>query len=216
MKGYHIPYSADELVWLRENRTMPITDYHAAFVAAFARTDVSAGNLHALRKRHGWRTGRTGCFVPGQAAHNKGVPCEPGKGGNHPNARAHRFQAGDRRGMAARNYRPIGTERVVEGYLERKVHEDLPFHTRWRAVHIINWEAVNGPIPEGHALKSLDGDRLNTDAANWEAIPRALLPRLNGGRHKRRIAYDQAPAELKPTLMAMAKLEQRAMEARKS
>ncbi len=216
MKGHHIPYGADELAWLHHNRTMPIADYHAAFVAAFARTDVSAGNLNALRKRKGWRTGRTGQFVPGQAAHNKGVPCEPGKGAHHPNSAAHRFRKGDRLGRAARNYRPIGTERVIDGYLERKVHDGMPFKSRWRAVHLLNWEAVNGPLPAGHALKCLDGDRTNTDVSNWQLIPRALLPRLNGGPHKRRIAYDQAPAELKPTLMAMAKLEQRALEVRKA
>lgn len=67
------------------------------------------------------------------------------------------------------------------------------------------WEQANGPVPEGHALKCLDGNRLNTDPSNWTAVPRALLPRLNG-RHGRR--YDQAPDELKPVIMATARLKQ--------
>lgn len=209
MKGHHIPYSAEELAWLSDNRTMPIAEYHAAFVARFGRADVSAANLHALRKRNGWRTGRTGCFQKGQAAHNKGKPCPPGHGANHPNAVVNRFRKGERRGEAARNYKPIGTERINEdGYLERKVNDAMPFRSRWQAVHRINWEAINGPVPPGHALKCLDGNKLNTDPANWEAIPRALLPRLAGGnRYRRKLSYDDAAPEVRPAILTLARLE---------
>ena len=58
MKGQPIPYSAAEMAWLEEHRLLPIADYHAAFQAAFPRPDVSAANLHSLRKRKGWRTRR--------------------------------------------------------------------------------------------------------------------------------------------------------------
>jgi hypothetical protein len=54
---------------------------------------------------------------------------------------------------------------------------------------------------------------MNTDPANWELIPRALLPRLNG-RHT--LAYDPAPAELKPALLATAKLEHAARTLRRT
>lgn len=99
-----------------------------------------------------------------------------------------------------------------DGYRERKVNDDLPLQRRWRAVHLVEWEAINGPLPAGHALKCLDGDKTNTAPSNWQLIPRALLPRLNGrfGRD-----YDHAPAELKPTIMATAKLEHRLREIRK-
>lgn len=216
MKGHPIRYSAEELAWLSDNRTMPIGDYHAAFVARFGRDDVAAANLHALRKRNGWRTGRTGCFEKGQAAHNKGKKCEPGKGGNHPNAARFRFRKGERRGKAAAIYKPFGTERVTEdGYLERKIHDGMPFQSRWRAVHLINCEAVNGPVPEGHALKCLDGNRQNTDPANWEAIPRALLPRLAGGnRYRRKLAYDDAAPEVRPAILTLARLEHAARTAK--
>ena len=86
MKGHPIRYSAEEWTWLEANRAMVISDYHRAFCEAFGRADVSAVNLHSLRKRKGWRTGRTGCFVKGQEPVNKGKPCAPGTGGRHPNA----------------------------------------------------------------------------------------------------------------------------------
>lgn len=215
MKGVWIKYSAAEMAWLEANRTMPISDYHAAFNKLFGR-DVSAGNLHALRKRKGWKTGRTGQFAKGQAPANKGQRCPEGVGGRHPNAQRSQFKKGNRTGQANLNYQPIGTERMCkDGYLERKMHDGLPLQSRWRAVHLVEWEAINGPIPEGHCLKSIDGDRTNADPANWQLIPRALLPRLNGGRAKKHLAYDDAAPEVRPALLAIAKIDHRARELRR-
>ncbi|WP_323015689.1 HNH endonuclease signature motif containing protein [Devosia sp.] len=212
MKGHPIKYSAAEMAWLEDNRLMVISDYQKAFVEAFGRGDVSAANLHSLRKRKGWRTGRTGCFEKGAEPHNKGVPCPPGKGGRHPNARKTQFRKGNRTGQANRNYKPVGTERLSEdGYREIKVHDGLPRQSRWQLVHRVEWEKANGPIPEGMALKCR-GDRLNTDPSNWQLVPRAILPRLNGGRRKKHIAYDSAPEEIKPLLISVAKLEHQVRE----
>lgn len=210
MKGHPIVYSAEELAWLEANYALPIGDYHAGFCAAFGRDDVSASTLRSLGKRKGWRTGRTGHFEKGDVPFNKGKPMP-----FHPNSAATRFKPGCRGGRAAEIYKPIGTERLSkDGYLERKIHDGMPFQSRWRAVHLLNWEAVNGPIPPGIALKCLDSDRANTDAANWIAIPRAMLPRLNGGTHKRALAYDEASPELKPIILDVARLEQQARTAR--
>lgn len=216
MKGRWIVYSAAEMAWLEANRLLPIGEYERAFNAAFSR-DVAPANLHALRKRKGWKTGRTGCFAPGQAPPNKGQKCAPGTGGLHPNAKRTQFAKGERRGVAVKLWKPIGTERLSkEGYRERKIHDGMPLQSRWRAVHLIEWEALNGALPGGHCLKCVDGDRTNTDPANWEAIPRALLPRLNGGRHKTKPAYDDVAPELRPAVLATAKLAHRARELRRA
>lgn len=205
MRGRPITYSTEEMAWLEDNRLMVISEYHAAFVDRFGRDDVSAKNLHALRKRKGWKTGRKGFFVKGQAPHNKGKRCAPGTGGRHPNARKTQFKRGSMNGRAKEVYKPIGTERVSkDGYLERKIHDGMPLQSRWRAVHLIRWEEANGPLPDGHCLKCLDADKSNTDPANWEAIPRALLPRLSGGRWYQ--PYDTFEPELRPAVLATAKL----------
>lgn len=60
-------------------------------------------------------------------------------------------------------------------------------------------------------LKSLDGNRQNVAAENWVAISRGVLPRLTV-RYGR--GYDTA--QVKPTLMAIAKLEHAARQARKA
>jgi hypothetical protein len=208
MKGQWINYTEAELSWIKACSDQPRAETHALFVDIFNRPDVSLANFNALCKRKGWMTGRTGCFQKGQIAHNAGKPFKPS------GSEKGWFKPGVRQGVAVKLYQPIGTERVSkDGYRERKVNDDLPLQARWRAVHLVEWEAVNGPLPKGHALKCLDGDKTNTDPSNWTCIPRGILPRLNGrfGR-----GYDTAPAELKPTLLAIAKLEHKAREAGKA
>lgn len=204
MRGRPIAYSSAEVAWLASNSRMVLTEYHREFCRLFDRGDVSASNLNALRKRRGWATGRTGRFEKGVAPVNKGKQCPPGTGGRHPNARRTHFRKGSRNGKAALNYKPIGTERVSkDGYRERKIHDGLPLRSRWKALHRIEWEAVHGPVPAGMVLKCL-GAKDNPDPSNWVLVPRALLPRLNGrfGR-----AFDEAPDQLKPVLLAVSELE---------
>ena len=213
MRGRWIRYSDKELAWLEQHSALVIGEYHRRFIARFGREDVAPTHLQALRKRKGWATGRTGRFEKGQPGWNKGKRCPEGVGGRHPNARRTQFRPGQLSGKAALNRKPVGTERISkDGYRERKIHDGLPFQSRWRAVHLLNGEALHGPLPPGQALKCLDGDKQNTDPANWLAVPRALLPRLNG-RHGRN--FDAAPAELKPLILAIAQLEHGAREARK-
>lgn len=208
MRGRWIRYSDEELAWIEAHKRLPRSQLHAEFIAKFHRNDVTKANLTSLCKRRGWLTGRTGRYEPGRTSENKGKTMP-----YHPNSARTRFKKGERRGVASKLWKPVGTERVSkEGYIERKIHDGMPLQSRWRAVHLIRWEELNGQLPEGHCLKCLDGDKANTDPSNWEAIPRALLPRLNGksGRD-----YDSAPADLKPTIMAIAKLEHPAREAKK-
>lgn len=211
MKGRAIIYTAEELDYIRSVSQWPRAEAHTAFCQKFGRDDVTLSNLHSLCKRNGWLTGRTGRIEAGQQPWNKGKP-HPARG----RAVGTQFKKGAMNGRARERYKPIGTERISEdGYRERKVHDGLPLQSRWQLVHRIEWEKANGPIPESYALKCL-GDRLNTDPSNWELVPRALLPRLAGGnRYNRKLAFDDAPAELKSTILAVAKLEHRARTTRK-
>jgi hypothetical protein len=206
MKGKRISYSAEELAWVKAHAQDVRADALKAFSAQFGRTDVLLRNFNALCKRNGWMTGRTGQFVKGQDAPNKGVPMP-----FHPNSAATRFKQGSR----PVNSLPMWSERVgKDGYIEMKVPRVNPhtgYKTRFMHKHRYIWEEANGPIPADMVLKFLDGDRTNCTLENITAIPRGMLPRLNSrfGR-----GYDTAPAELKPTIMAIAKLEHAAGEAK--
>lgn len=205
MKGHCIPYSAAEMAWLEANRAMVISAYHGAFCAAFGRADVTVMHLHSLRKRKGWKTGRSGCFEPGQIPFNKGRP--------HP-TKGRTGETQFKKGNLPHNTHYLGHERVSkDGYVEISIDETNPhtgFERRYVLKHRHLWEQANGPVPEGYCLKCLGGDKANTDPANWELVPRAVLPRLNGGRRKTKLAYDEAPPELRPSILAIAKLEHRA------
>lgn len=211
MKGHPITYSAVEMAWLEANRLLAIGEYHRTFCATFGRQGLTAINLHSLRKRKGWKTGRTGQFAKGCEPLNKGKTCAPGRGGRHPNARRSHFK----KGGLPHNTKYLGHERVSKGgYVEISIDDGNPYtgyERRYVFKHRWLWEKTYGPLPAGMVLKC-KGDRLNTDPSNWELVPRALLPRLNGGRNKTRLPYDAAPEEIRPTIMAVAKLEHQIRE----
>lgn len=200
MKGRQIKYSAAELTFIKQRKTMKRSKLHARFVEAFGRADVSLVHISALCKRKGWMTGRTGCFEKGLVPHNKGKP--------HPCTRLPSVvRTQFKKGNLPHNTNYLGHERVSkDGYVEISIDETNPhtgFERRYVLKHRWLWEQKNGPLPEGYALKC-KGDKLNTDPSNWDAIPRAMLPRLSG-RYGR--GYEEASAELKPTIMAVTRLE---------
>jgi hypothetical protein len=201
-----IRYSDAELAWIAARKDWTRRELHVAFVARFKRPNVSQLNLTALCKRRNWMTGRTGRFVQGQVSHNKGKRGECAAGSE---------KGWFKKGAKPANRVPMWSERSgKDGYIEMKVPLENPYtgaKTRFMHKHRYLWEQVNGPLPAGHCLKSLDGDKLNCAPTNWKAIPRALLPRLNGrfGRD-----YDSAAPEIKPTILAIAELEHAARVAK--
>ena len=124
--------------------------------------------------RSGVIGGIAGRFKPGH------VPWNSGMKGLDLGGKATQFKPGERRGNAVALHQPIGTERLSkEGYLERKINDDLPLQRRWRAVHILLWEAAHGPVPKGHALRFRDGDKRNISIDNLELVTRADMMRRN-------------------------------------
>lgn len=129
----------------------------------------------ACRLRRGDNVGAASRFSPGHQTWNKGM-----KGLCFEGSKATQFPPGHRGGRAAEIYQPIGAERISkDGYLQRKINDDLPLQKRWRAVHLIVWEAENGPVPPGHAVVFRDGDKTHIALANLECITRCELMARN-------------------------------------
>ena len=139
---------------------------------------------HASRFRRGYHLGWEHRFKKGAAPHNKGLR-RPGWGPGR--MKETQFKNGERRGVAAENYCPIGTIRVDhEGYQRIKVREAKQGeHTGfgnvkvWPLLQRHIWEQANGPIPEGHTIVFRDGNRQNVAIENLELISRADLMRRN-------------------------------------
>lgn len=206
-KGRRRVYSDAEIAWLRDNCNLTLAALHEGFCERFGRTDVSAQKLHSLRKREGFKTGRTGRFEIGMVPANKGKPCEEGRGGKHPNARHSQF----RKGGLPHNTKYLGHERVSkDGYIEISIDEVNP-HTGYERRYVLKhrhlWEKLNGILPDDMCLKCLDGNKQNTDTSNWEAIPRGALPLLSA---RFGYGFDHAPEEAKPALLTMAKIRHKA------
>lgn len=60
-------------------------------------------------------------------------------------------------GHVSHRHKPIGSERISCGYLQRKVHDTGYAPKDWVNVHRIVWEQAKGPIPGGHVICFLPG-----------------------------------------------------------
>lgn len=189
-KGVKIPYSPKEIKWLEQNKTLPISEYTRIFNKKFSRS-VDKVNLHALRKRKGWKTGRTGQFKKGNVPH-------PDAGAKGPN------KTSFKKGHKPANHKPVGYERVTaDGTLEVKIAEPNVFAIKSRHM----WEQEKGKIPDGFVVFHLDGDALNCKIDNLCLLSRSELVRLNQHQKMLGIRYKDADKSMRESLLALAKLK---------
>lgn len=91
-------------------------------------------------------------FKPGSVPANKGLRRPGWSAGRMAETQ---FKKG-RPASEARNYVPIGTEKVdrKRKVLMRKITDDPSIFpvNRWRPVHVLVWEAAYGPVPSKHIV----------------------------------------------------------------
>ena len=140
-------------------------------------------------------SGRTGQFKKGHINWNKGTKgiCKPNSGS---------FKKGNTPG----NLKPLGHERICskDGFILIKIVEKNPYtgaSTRYKHKHVYVWEQENGKTPEGMVIVFRDGIKLNCELDNLMLLSRAELLRIN------QKGYKDAPGELKPSILALARLE---------
>lgn len=170
------PHMSTRLVAAMLERPVSST-YQRALAAGMHKAPEYLASPAACRLRPGDVRGAAFRFPPGHVPANKGLR-RPGWAPGR--MKETQFRKGERRGVALKLWKPVGTERASkDGYLERKVNDGLPLQRRWRGVHLIVWEAVNGPLPKGYAIRFKDGDKQNVALDNLECISRADLMRRN-------------------------------------
>jgi len=170
--------------------------YGRAMKLGLAKSEEYMASPEAYRLRRGDNLGAEFRFAKGHVPANKGLR-RPGYAPGR--MRETQFKKGQRQGRAEDLYRPIGAERLSKnGYIERKVNDALPMQRRWRAIHLLVWEAANGPLPSGHAVAFKNGDKSDIRLENLECITRRELIARNSIHH--------LPKELRSTIQLLGAL----------
>lgn len=170
------PHEPTPVIARRLRRTVAAV-YARALTFALKKSADYLASPHSCRLRRGDNVGLRTRFQKGQVPANKGLR-RPGWAPGR--MRETQFKRGERHGMAVRVWKPVGTERISkDGYLERKINDNLPLQRRWRAVHLLVWEAAYGPLPTGHAVTFRNGNRTDTRLDNLALISRRHLMARN-------------------------------------
>ncbi|MGH9238785.1 MAG: HNH endonuclease signature motif containing protein [Vicinamibacterales bacterium] len=122
----------------------------------------------ACRLRRGDHVGAAFRFTKGQTPANKGLR-RPGYSVGRGRMQETQFKKG-----IATNWHPIGSTRLVDGYLYRKVSDirNITWTRNWKQEHYLIWEAAHGPIPKGHNVCFKDGDRTHVTLDNLALVSR--------------------------------------------
>jgi hypothetical protein len=132
----------------------------------------------ACRLRRGDNVGARFRFPKGHVPANKGLR-RPGWGPGR--MRETQFKPGQRSGQAAAHYMPIGSTRLVDGYVYRKVSDvpNVPYTVNWKPENHLIWIAAHGLLPPGHALRFRNGDRTDVRLDNLELVTRRAMMARN-------------------------------------
>ena len=186
-------YTEAQYTFLRLECELPRTELTAAFNARFG-TNLSVSAIKGTCKRHGWLTGRTGKFQKGHVPSPKAINTKPNR-------------TSFKKGHKPHNWRPVGSERDVGGYLYVKLTDTGSRHD-WHLKHHLVWKESNGEIPEHSKVVFRDNNPHNCDIENLMLVSNAEMAVINKSGH------GAVEPELKETvvLMAQLKIKQRSVE----
>lgn len=190
-------FNQEQDAFIRERYVdISVAELHVLVNQRFGLT-VTLQQVKSYVHNHRINSGRTGQFAPGSRSWNKGKTGYMG-------ANATSFKPG----QLPHNKRRLWSERVnKDGFIEISVPERNPhtgFCTRYRHKHVWLWEYHHGKVPRGHAVVFIDGDKSNVVIENLMLLTRAEL--LAANLH----GYKDQPPELKPTVLALVKMEAKA------
>lgn len=193
-----IIYTKEQLDYLRDlgNKGLFNDDITKEFNKKF-NTDKTEGAINSVRGKYKIHTKARYWYKKGSIPWNKGL---------HYKAGGRSKETQFKKGEMPPNWVPIGSERITkDGYIQIKIQEGK-FQRNWRGKHILIWEEINGPLPDGHAIIFGDGDKRNFDIDNLILVTRAELLILN---RKSLIKND---AEITKTGVNIARLYQKISE----
>jgi hypothetical protein len=150
-------YTPEEIRFVKKNiRGRPYVEMVKLFNDRF-RLRITLKQMETLLYKHGLRNG-IGSFRPGHVPANKG--------------KTHSSRQG--------NYKPVGSERMDNGYIVVKVSaRKNQSHKSWKRKHVIIWEKAHGKVPRDHVVIFADGNKLNMRLDDLLLISREELVVMN-------------------------------------
>lgn len=78
----------------------------------------------------------------------------------------------------------VGDETVIGLYEYVKVAEHGSFYKAWKRKQVVVWERIHGPVPKGHCVIFLNGNRRDYSTDNLACVSNAILGKMKNGRGK--------------------------------
>ena len=201
-------FTAEMINFVMQNAAGKSNMKLAALLNAAYGTSFTQMQIKNLRRRiNAPLSGNNGRFKKGCVPFNKGISWKNQCRDEAANKASLStcFKKGNRPQCAL----PVGAEVVKsDGYLWRKVEEP----NKWKQVHRILWESVNGPVPVGKAVIFLDGNKEHITLDNLFLVSRRELRILNNRGTKTRSEDPQmtkANIGIRRLNERIAKLEER-------
>ena len=190
-------YTPEQAQWLKDNHVgRGRAELAERFTAKFGR-EITVNQVKSFVGNRKLNSGLTGHYAKGQTPWNRGKKGYMG-------ANITSFKKGN----IPHTQKPLYSERVNrDGYMEISIPERNPWTgaaTRFKHKHVYLWEQEHGPLPKGHAVIFRDCNNRNFELDNLLLVTRTELLHLN--LHK----YSEQPDEIKPSILALAKLEAKA------
>lgn len=158
-------------------------------------TSFTQAQMKAYYARNKLNSGLTGRFEAGHVPENKGKTWDEYMS---PEAQEKARQTQFQKGHTPHNGgTPVGTVRLRHDHKERPgsrpyYWEKVAEPDVWRMKHVVEWEKMNGPVPDGCMVTFADGDSLNWHIENLVLETRAQHAVRNRWRLR---SYDRESAE---------------------
>lgn len=172
-----IRYSEEQKQFIIKNNYMrPAKELAEMFNKKF-NTNIEAKHIKNFRRNNKLSSGLTGRFEKGHIPINKGTKGMFNVGGN---------KTSFKKGNTPANSDPVGTEKwkcshnncADEGFLYVKI-QDKKGRFNWKQKHRLIWEEAYGPIPKGHKVIFLDGNRHHIELSNLILVSNSQMLIMN-------------------------------------
>jgi hypothetical protein len=132
----------------------------------------------ACRLRRGDQVGARARFRKGHVPANKGLR-RPGWFSGR--MRETQFKPGQRNGKSAEHFMPVGSTRLVDGYIYRKISDvpNVAYTVNWKPEAHLVWRRAGRRLRAGQALVFRNGNVLDIRLDNLERISRRELMARN-------------------------------------